>query len=178
MARTLVAIGLLAALPVAADAQAPPNFAGRWSLAAAPVPTGAAAGAATLRGDLGGGWGTTFTITQEAGSLTVETVMFTAYDLQPQPRFVYALDGAETRRTLMLGRGPQGQESRAAWDGGSLRLTTTHHAVDPATGRPFAMEVTQRLTLESPTALVIETMRGAAPGGVPTTSKTTYTKQP
>ena len=142
------------------------------------MPTGAAAGAATLRGDLGGGWGTTFTITQDAALLSVETVTFSAYDLQPQSRFVYALDGAETRRTLVLGRGPQAQESRAAWDGSALRLTTTHHAVDPATGQPFAIEVTQRLTLESPTSLVIETARGAAPGGVPTTTRTTYVKQP
>ena len=103
--------------------------------------------------------------------------MFTAYDLQPQPRLVYALDGAETRRTLMLGRGLQSQESRAAWDGGTLRLTTTHHAVDPATGRPFAIEVTQRLTLESPMSLVIETTHGAPPGGVPTTTRTVYVKQ-
>jgi hypothetical protein len=162
----------------AAGAQVSTDFSGRWAAVASPVPTGAAASAATLRGDPGAGWGQTFVITQDAARLTVESVVFSAYDLQPQPRFDYALDGSETRRTLMLGRGPQAQESRASWEGATLRLVTTHHAVDPASGRPFAVEVTQRLTLDSPTALVVETTRSAAPGGVPTTSRTTYARQP
>ena len=78
----------------------------------------------------------------------------------------------------MLGRGPQAQESRAAWEGATLRLTTTHHAADPASGRAFAVEVIQRLSLESPGTLVVETTRSAPPGGVATTSRTTYAKQP
>jgi hypothetical protein len=177
MSRCLVALAL-AAVSATSLAQTPPSFAGRWSLVVEPVPTGAAAQSATLRGELGSGWGSTLVITQDAAQLIVESVVFSAYDLQPQPRFVYALDGSETRHTLMLGRGIQRQESRAAWDGNRLRLTTTYHAVDPSAGRTFVTEVTQRLTLESPTSLVIETTRGAPPGGVATTSRTTYAKQP
>ena len=173
--RWLVAIAIVAGLPGAALAQPPADFAGRWSLVVEPVPTGAAAQAATLRGDLGSGWGPTLVITQDAAQLVVESVVFSAYDLQPQPRFVYALDGSETRHTLMLGRGIQRQESRAAWDGNRLRLTTTYHAVDPSAGRTFVTEVTQRLSLESPTTLVIETTRGAPSTGA--TTRTVYAKQ-
>ncbi|MGE0362510.1 MAG: hypothetical protein AB7H93_06235 [Vicinamibacterales bacterium] len=180
VARALVALIGVAVLTrgaAAPRAQTPVDFSGRWVAVATPVPTGAAAQAATLRGDLGSGWGTTFVVTQDAAQVVVESVVYSAYDLQPQPRFVYALDGRETRRTLMLGRGPQVQESRAAWDGVTLRLATAHHAVDPASGRTFAIEVVQRLTLESPATLVVETTRGAPPGGVATTTRTTYAKQ-
>jgi hypothetical protein len=40
----------------------------------------------------------------------------------------------------------------------------------------FTTEVTQRLTLESPTTLVIEATRGAALGGQPTKTRTVYRK--
>ena len=100
-------------------------------------------------------------------------MVFSAYDLQPQPRFVYALDGAETRHTLMLGRGLQEQTSRAAWDGGTLR----HHDRAPRRGSGVghvrsAIEVTQRLTLESPTSLVVEATRSGRLGGAPTVDDT------
>ncbi len=168
---------MVVAASVAVAAQPPADFSGRWTAVTAPVPTGAAAQAATLRGDAGSGWGTVVVITQEAARLVVEPVVFSAYDLQPQPRFVYALDGAANRHTLMLGRGLQEQTSRAAWDGATLRITTAHQAVDPSSGRPFSIEVTQRLTLESATSLVVEATRSAAPGGAPTASRTIYAKQ-
>jgi hypothetical protein len=177
MRRPWCALALSVCLVTVLEAQPPADFTGRWTVAAAPVPSGAAAQAATLRGDAGGGWGSTFVMTQDAARMVVESVVFSAYDLQPQPKFVYALDGSETHQAVMMGRGLQEQTSRAGWDAGSLRITTVHRAVDPATGKPFTIDVTRQLTLESPTSLVIDTTRGAPPGGVPTTTRTVYTKQ-
>ena len=66
--------------------------------------------------------------------------------------------------------------SRAAWDGQTLRITTRYPGVDPDSGKPFTTEVTHRLSLESPTTLVVEVTRGAALGGQPTTTRTVYKK--
>jgi hypothetical protein len=159
----LVVAALLASR---AAAQAPADFSGQWIVQ--PVPPS---------GDMGSGWGPTITITQSATELVVEPDVYSRYDLQPQPRFAYALDGSQTRQTLMLGRGVQTPSSRAAWQGTSLRLTTVHAYADPASGKPLTIDVTQTLTLASPTTLVVEATRGGALGGRPSTTKTVYTKR-
>jgi hypothetical protein len=171
-----------ALLAASAGAQARPDFSGRWT-SEPPPPAPSAREVATTRAgaaprvpDLGSGWGRTVTITQDARRLTVEWPIFTAYDLQPPLRFVYALDGAETVNAVMMGRGVQRQRSRAAWTGNALVLTTVHTLPDPATGRAIETEVRQTLTLESPTALVVETVRGGALGGPTTTTRTVYTR--
>ena len=49
---------------------------------------------ATPRGDMGSGWGSTFAITQDARAARRRAAVCSRrYDLQPQSRFVYALDG-------------------------------------------------------------------------------------
>jgi hypothetical protein len=128
--------------------------------------------------DFGSGWGRAVTITQDARLLTVEWPIFSAYDLQPPLRLVYALDGSETTNAVMMGRGVQRQRARAAWAGSSLVLTTVHALADPAAAgsRTVETEVRQTLTLESPTSLVVETVRGGAFGGPPSTSRTVYTR--
>jgi hypothetical protein len=63
-------------------------------------------------GDVGSGWGSTITITQSATSLTVEYAFFTRGDMQPPLKFVYALDGSESKNTVMMGRGIQTQTAR------------------------------------------------------------------
>lgn len=145
------------------SAQPPPDFSGRW--AADPVP------------DMGSGWGPAITVTQDASRLTVEYVFFGRGDLQPPLRFVYALDGSETKNTVLMGRGPQDQRSRASWQGSTLVITTTHAFTDPATNTPATADVRQALTLESPASLVVETTRSGVLGGPPSTSKTIYKKQ-
>lgn len=125
---------------------------------------------------MGSGWGTTFTITQSASQLAVEPQVFTRYDLQPQPRFLYSLDGSETRNMVMMGRGFQPQASHARWEGQSLTITTVHSFADPVSGQARTVDVTQKLTLESPSTLVVEATRSAALGGRSSTTRTVYNK--
>ena len=167
----LVLVGSLLAM----QTQAPADFSGRWTIAVPPAAAGAGP-ASNVRGAIGSGWGTTIAITQDAQQLVVESVLYSRYDLQPQPRFVYALDGSETRNTLMLGRGMQPQISRTRWEGQSLRIATVHTFADPTSGAPLTVEVTQTLSLESPTTLVVETTRSGVLGGEPSTARTRFTK--
>ena len=150
------------------DAVAAPDFSGRWTADAATVAGG--------RGDMGSGWGSPITITQDGGKLTVEYAFFARGDMQPALKFVYALDGSTTKNSVMMGRGVQSQSSTAAWNGDSLVITTIHTFTDPGTGRPATEEVKQSLTLESPAVLVVETTLAGALGGPPSTTKTTYRK--
>ena len=125
---------------------------------------------------MGSGWGPTITITQDSARLTVEYAFFARGDMQPPLRFVYALDGSETKNTVMMGQGMQTQTSRAKWDGAKLVLTTRHSFVDPATNKPAMTDVTQTLSLESPTALVVEVARPGVAGGPPSTTRASYRK--
>jgi len=161
-------------------AQAKPDFSGRWAV----EPPAAAAGqdgrgqrgVGPGRGDMGSGWGSLITITQDANRLTVEYAFFTRGDMQAPLKFTYALDGSETRNTVMMGRGAQAQTAKTAWNGDALVITTTHSFIDPASGKPAPFEVTQTLSLESPTSLTVETTRAGVRGGPTTTTHTTYKK--
>lgn len=161
-------------------AQPPVDFSGRWRIEAAPNSGNSGnsgrPGAAPQRGDMGSGWGSTLAITQNATQLIVESIMYSNYDLQPQPRLTYALDGSESRNTLMMGRGLQELSSHARWEGTNLRITTVHSFTDPTSGTSRTMTVTQTLSLSSPTTLVIDVTRAGVLGGSPSTTKTVYTK--
>src|SRR5580765_8563325 len=92
---------------------AKPDFSGRWTIEVAPPAAGAAGGrGGPGRGDMGSGWGSTITIAQDASRLTVEYVFFGRGDLQPPLKFVYPLDGSETKNSVMMGRGVQEQVSK------------------------------------------------------------------
>ena len=125
---------------------------------------------------MGSGWGSPLTITQDARQLTVEYTIYSRYDLQPPLRFTYALDGSESRNTVMLGRGAQVQSSKVRWDGPVMIITTVHTFTDPASGKPLTMDVQQKLSLESPNVLVVEVTRPGVLGGRATTSRTVYRK--
>jgi hypothetical protein len=125
---------------------------------------------------MGSGWGPTITIAQNAGVLTVEYMFFARGDLQPPLRFVYPLDGTETTNSVMMGRGIQAQKSRTAWQGDRLVITTIHTFDHPETGRPTPTEVKQTLSLPSPDALLVETVRAGVLGGPGSTVQTTYRK--
>ena len=142
------------------SAQTHPDFAGRWTTDPRP--------------DLGSGWGSTITLTQDPRQLTVEYAFFTRGDMQPPVKLTYALDGSESRNTVMMGRGTQEERSKSAWDGQTLVITTAYAFKDPATGQPQSLEVVRKLSLESPDALVVETTRGGALGGPPSTTRVVY----
>ena len=181
--RLVVAVMVLAGSVFADTAiQPPPDFSGQWVIEplAVPLSTG---GPPTrpdqgqlAHGDMGSGWGSPIAITQDAAQLVVTQTLFSSYDAFTQPRFRYALDGTETSNTAMIGHTAQVRRSRAAWDGQALRITTQYPGIDPGSGKSLTTEVTHRLRLESPTALVIEVTRSAPLGGKVTTTRTVYRK--
>jgi hypothetical protein len=169
------AIALAAGGTIGAGVTQGADFSGTWiaEVPAVPPPVPGKP-APPLRGDMGSGWGTPLTLTQSASELVVAHALFSRYDLQPPLRFVYRLDGTESRNTTMAGHLTQTRVSRAAWDGQALKIVTSYPGVDPGTGKPFTSVVTHRVSLESPTQLVIEAVRGAVLGGRETSSRTVY----
>jgi hypothetical protein len=147
---------VLLAMPL--SAQQVPDFTGQWQRADG--------------NDIGSGWGDVITVTQEGSRLQVEYALFVASDRQPPLRFVYDLEGRETRNSFMMGRGSQMQTSRAKLVGASLEITTLHELV--VQGRPVQSEVHQVLSLESSGTLVVEVTRLGILGGPPTTSRSVY----
>lgn len=186
-------------------AQAPTDFSGKWAIEPTPRAAGVARGSAppalSAQGDMGSGWGSEITITQDASALTVVYTYFHPRDMQPPLTFTYPLNGSAVTHTVNMGRGPQEQVSKASWRGASLAIATTHRfladrsstappsrlaaptsagaseSVNPADGRAMTSETTQVLSLESPGTLVIETTRTSVFGGAPSTTRTIYRKR-
>ena len=158
----------LFALALTLGLQAPVDFSGQW---VADPP------AANAPGDMGSGWGSPLTITQDGKQLVVQPALFSRYDIQPAVKIVYSLDASESRNEIMTGHAPQVRASRARWDGATLQITTTYPAVDSQTGKSLSTDVVHRLTLESPGVLVIEAARAGALGGKPTSTRSVYRKQ-
>jgi hypothetical protein len=183
MPRSLpVTIVLLAVLAAAIRGQAPPDFSGRWTLdapaiATTPAVPGTPATAAGA-GDMGSGWGSPLTIVQDATQLRVEYSVFSRYDLQPPLRFTYPLDGSEGRNTVNIGRGDQVESSRAQWSGAALVIVTTFQINDRAAGKPFAAQLTRKLTLASPSTLLVEATRSGVLGGPASSTRSVYRKNP
>ncbi len=154
---------LLLAAATSAHAQMPPSFAGAWArVDSAPErPTVAATGDARFPiGNMGGGWGSPFTIRQTADSLVVEVVHFSSYDLQPKLRYDFALDGSETRQRINIAHAELVLRSRVRWDGATLVITTLYPNPPEIGGAPT--EVRQRLTLDESGRLLMETARPGA----------------
>ena len=190
VARAWTAGIVVATCLAAVSAQSKPDFSGRWTTdpdpvagsgragnpPAAPDPQRGGAGRTGGRGDMGSGWGSTITITQDAAKLVVEYAFFGRGDMQPPLKFVYALDGSATRNSVMMGRGIQTLSSMTKWQGDKLAITTIFPFVDPDSARAMTIEVTQVLSLESPASLVVETTRAATLGGPANTTRTVYRK--
>jgi hypothetical protein len=176
----LVCVPVVAALALVQASQAPVDFSGKWTLdAPSPASTPAVPGtpaAAAAPGDMGSGWGSIITIAQDARQLTLEYPIFSRYDLQPPRKVTFPLDGSEGKNTVMLGRGEQVESSKARWDGQALVIVTTYFVSDRAVGAPFTVEVTRRLSLESPTTLVVELTRAGVLAGPPATTRSVYRK--
>jgi hypothetical protein len=180
--RTVTAMLLLYLLS-AQTGQPPtrPNLSGRWTSeveAGTPASAGRGGAPSGVAGDMGSGWGSPVTITQDAATLTVEYSFFGRGDLMPLLRFAYSLDGTETGNSVMMGRGIQVQRSRASWQDASLVITTTYPFTAPATGQAATATVTRTLTLQSATALVVDATIAGVLGGPPSTFRTVYRKLP
>ena len=171
-------------LAAAAVPQTRPDFSGKWTSEAEQTAASGRreearserAGDRGLRGDMGSGWSSSITITQDATRLSVEYVFFARGDMQPPLKFVYALDGSETKNSVMMGRGIQVQTSKTAWDGNKLAITTVHTFAHPETGQPMTSEVKQTLSLDSSSSLMLETTRSGVLGGASSTTRTIYRK--
>jgi arylsulfatase len=161
-------------IAVSAFAQTRPDFSGRWT--SEPEPT-TASPPRRAAADMGSGWSSNITVTQDATRLTVEYAFFARGDMQPPLKFVYGLDGSETKNSVMMGRGIQVQTSKTRWEGERLIITTVHTFEHPETGQPMTSEVKQVLSLESPASLIVETTRSGVLGGPPSTTRTIYRKQ-
>lgn len=158
------------------SAQPTPDFTGRWVVVPDTAPAAGQRGGGPAEGSMGSGWGPDITVTQDAKALTIQFTPFIRSDMQPPFTFVYLLDGSESRNTINMGRGPQEQVSRAAWDGGKLVITTTYSFKVTPDAETVTGETKQVLSLESPASLVVETTRGAVLGGPPSTTRTVYKK--
>jgi hypothetical protein len=179
---TLVGTLSFACALTAAGAQQRPDFTGEWTRVADSAATARPAVATTgdaafRRGEMGSGWGSPITIMHEPDRLMVEYEFFSAYDLQPRLRFIYALDGSESRNSLMIGHASSGQRSRVVWAGDTLVITTRVPGPAGADGRAGIAEVRQALALASPHVLHIETTRLGVLGGATMATRTTYTKR-
>lgn len=163
---------LVASFVCGASAQGRPDFSGQWTIDAGAVP----AETTPAVGSMGSGWGSAITIEQGANQLTVEYAFFVRGDLQPPLKFTYALDGSETLNTVQMGRGMQTQKSTTTWQGESLVITTVHPFSDPASGQAMTVDVRQRLTVELPASLIVETTRSGVLGGAASTVRTLYRK--
>jgi len=176
----LVTLWLATVLPAVLSAQAPADFSGRWTLDAPAIATTPAVpgtpAAAAAPGDMGSGWGPTITIAQDAKRLRVDYDVFSRYDLQPPLTFAYPLDGSEGQNTVAMGRGEQIESSHARWSGQTLIIVTTSQIVDRSAGKPFTAEVTRKLSLDSPTTLVVEVTRTGVLGGPTSTTRSVYRK--
>jgi len=158
-----------------------PDFSGRWQLA---PETSATTNSARSVPTMGTGWGNEISIAQDATTLTIEFTPYVRYDMQPPTRLVYRLDGTASANTLNVGRGPQQQTSKAAWNGSKLTITTVRSFTAARNEKPLTVQTTQTLSLESPpalsgvegTTLVVETSHGAALGGQPSTNRAVYKK--
>ena len=176
----LVAPWLTAVLATTSPAQPPADFSGRWTIdapaiASTPAVPGTPAAAASP-GDMGSGWGPTITIAQDSTRLSVEYPIFSRYDLQPPLTFTYPLDGSVGRNTVLMGRGAQIQSSQAQWNGQTLIIITTFDIADDGAGKPFTAELTRKISLESPTTLVVEVTRAGVLGGPASTTRSVYRK--
>ena len=161
---------------VSAMAQAKPDFSGHWTSEPEAVAPSSSGRAGATVGNMGSGWGSNITIAQDANRLTVEYSFFVRGDMQPPLKFVYALDGSQTKNSVMMGRGIQTQTSKTAWEGDKLIITTEHSFENPANGQPMTTKVIQSLSFESPTSLLVETTRTGVLGGSSTTTRTIYKK--
>ena len=141
------------------SAQAKPSFAGTWTMIADPnaTPTPGRGG----RGGLGQGG----TIAQDAKTLTI-----TRTTQNGEVKYVYNLDGSDSKNTITFGGNPVEQTSKLKWDGDKLWVTTS----SMVNGAPI--ETTMVLSYDKEGNLVVDATGPGRGGSSPTVMKTSYKK--
>jgi hypothetical protein len=155
MTRLVTIIAAVASITIAA-AQAPPNFAGKWTLVPDP----------SAQPGMGGGLGTEANITQDASTLTItRTTQMGTFTSN------YKLDGSESRNVLNFQGNSVDQLSIAKWDGGKLLVNTKMDFGGNA------VETKMVMSLDPSGTLLVETTRpDFQGGGAPITTKAAYKK--
>lgn len=159
-----------------------PDFSGSWSttvldarnpvnvLAQSPTPT------------LGSGWGDKISIRHQSDVLEIEQAIYKPRELQGLVRYHYALNGSETENLMYTGLTDKAPVSSCAWEENRLVITTFFPYQEPKSDQWLKYKMVQTLWLSAATdppwepVLVVETYRDAAPGGMPSTTRTTYTR--
>jgi hypothetical protein len=161
MKRAMTAVAAaLVCITATLPAQAPPNFAGKWTLVVDPnaAPAGGGRGM--------GGIGQSAAIVQDATTLTITRTTqvgeFTS---------TYKLDGTESKNTMNMGGNAVDLLSKAKWEGSKLTVATTMNIG----GNP--VETSMVMALDPDGNLLVETTRpDFQGGGAPITTKATYKK--
>ena len=160
----LMGLAAVAFVASSAFAQAT-SFAGTWNMVQDPAQQ-QAAGGGNGRGGRGGGggFGPTFTVTQDAKTLTI-----TRTTQNGEVKSVYNLDGSESKNTVQGRGGAMEQISVAKWEGANLVITTKIQMGENT------IEIKRTLSLGADGVLTVEMSR---PGqdGTPMTSKVQYKK--
>jgi hypothetical protein len=155
MRRVLTILATVVSITIAA-AQAPPNFAGKWTLVPDP---NAQPGM--------GGLGSEATITQDASTLTITRTnqmgTFTSN---------YKLDGSESKNVLNFQGNSVDQLSTAKWDAAKLLVNTK---MDFG-GNLVEIKMVMALDPSSGNLLVETTRPDFQGGGAPITTKMAYKK--
>lgn len=176
MTTTVLTIVAAAALVAGASAQGKPSFAGKWTVVAdpnappPPPPGGGGGGGGRGRGMGGGGWGQTFTIAQDAKTLTVER---TAGDATVKE--TYNLDGSDSK-IMMPGRqggAPTEVTAKANWENNKL-VIKAERTVNMG-GNEMKVETKREITLEPDGSLKIITTTSGM-GDQPIVNTSTYKK--
>jgi hypothetical protein len=157
-------------LPLRAGAE-PPDLSGRWTLVVENAEASAGAAPPRTPATASSGWGREITIAQEGGRITIERHQFAENDMQPPMRYVYALDGTESRNVVNMGRGPQEQLARAELKGETIVIASRH-----AASTALAAEVTHKFSIEPSGELIVETTRMAS--GAKSTTTARYRRPP
>lgn len=112
----LMGVAAVAFVASSAFAQAT-SFAGTWNMVQDPAQQQAAGGNNGRGG--GGGMGMTFSIEQDAKTLTIKQTRG-----ENTITSVYNLDGSDSKNTMQGRGGPMEQISNAKWEGANLVITT------------------------------------------------------
>jgi len=168
---SLTSIIAAAVFTVGVMAQGKPNFAGKWTQFDPDPAAAAAGGGGRGRGGMmGGGWGTTPSITQDATSLTVE---YAGGGQNPTPqKFVIKLDGTESKNAARGGE----STSKATWEGSKLVITTTTPFNNPQSGEAMKIETKRELSLDASGNLVIVSTTSGMGNAAPTPVTMKYKK--
>ena len=144
------------ALIAGVSAQGKPSFAGKWTIVAdpnapPPPPPGGGGGGRGGRG-MGGGWGQTFTITQDAKTLKVERMQGETPIAE-----TFNLDGSDSKNMLpgMRGGEPSPVVSKASWE--DNKLVVESERTMNMSGNEMKIETKREITVDAAGTLTIKT---------------------